>query len=233
MAWISHLDTLRLLDRALRRAGLPVSFSGGFHPMPRLRVALPLPLGVEGLEEWLDLDLAEPLAAEQVRDRLQRELPAGLRLRSVAEVPVAGPSLSRELRAAHWRFSLGPGAAEDDAAPWPTAATWANGLETLERSERWIWHDHDKKGRPRQRDCRPALRQVRLLHHDWQSPQVEMALETSLDGQGFGLRPEHLRGWLSEHLGQPLRLGWMRREALLLQPPAPGMECQTASLSTC
>ena len=46
LALISHLDTLRMLERALRRSGLPVSFSGGFHPLPRLQLALPLPLGV-------------------------------------------------------------------------------------------------------------------------------------------------------------------------------------------
>ncbi|MFM7515090.1 MAG: TIGR03960 family B12-binding radical SAM protein, partial [Cyanobium sp.] len=48
LALISHLDLLRLLERALRRTGLPVSFTGGFHPLPRLQVALALPLGVEG-----------------------------------------------------------------------------------------------------------------------------------------------------------------------------------------
>ncbi len=233
MAWISHLDTLRLLDRALRRAGLPVSFSGGFHPMPRLRVALPLPLGVEGLEEWLDLDLAEPLDPGQARERLSQELPTGLRLLSVAEVPVDGPSLSRDLRAARWRFTLGPDPGEDGAAPWPPVAAWLGGLEALERSERWIWHDQDKKGRPRQRDCRPALRQARLVRHGPAERLVELALETSLDGQGFGLRPDHLRGWLGAHLGQPLRLGWMRREALVLRTPPAAAERQTALLSAC
>jgi hypothetical protein len=47
---------------------------------------------------------------------------------------------------------------------------------------------------------------------------VEVQLETSIDGQGFGLRPEHLRGWLSEQLQRPLRLGAMQREGLQLRP---------------
>ncbi len=230
LAWISHLDILRLLDRALRRGGLPVSFSGGFHPLPRLQVALPLPLGVEGAGEWLDLTLCRPMEAEEAREVLQRQLPEGLRLHSVEAVPVTGPSLSQEVMAARWRFALLPGASADPAAAgppalgalspgddWPEAEAWQEALVALRDTEQWIWHDHDKKGRPRQRDCRPALRQARLSHACRQEPSVELELETAIDGQGFGLRPEHLRVWLSERLGRPLRLGRMRREALILR----------------
>jgi radical SAM family uncharacterized protein/radical SAM-linked protein len=222
LAWISHLDTLRLLDRALRRSGLPVSFSGGFHPMPRLQIALPLPLGVEGFGEWLDLDLVEPLDPNQARHLLQQELPKELRLHTCLVVPLTGPSLSQELEGALWRFELRPGSSEGPAAAWPEAEQWQAALQTLLQKEEWIWHDHDKKGRPRQRNCRPALRQLRLARLHPLEEEVELALATSIDGQGFGVRPEHVRGWLSEHLRQPLRLGRLTREALLLlsQEPA-------------
>jgi radical SAM-linked protein len=217
LAWIGHLDTVRLLDRALRRAGLPVSFTGGFHPMPRLRLALPLPLGVEGAGEWLDLVFHQPMAAEEALALLRRQLPEEFCLLSVAEVPVAGPSLSRELHAARWRFALRPDLAADSAGDQVPAAAWEEALAALRATERWIWHDTDKKGRPRQRDCRPVLRRVELRHHDGQEGAVELELHTAIDAQGFGLRPEHLRGGLSERLGRPLHLGWMRREALILR----------------
>ncbi|MFM1798953.1 MAG: hypothetical protein RLZZ117_1231 [Cyanobacteriota bacterium] len=235
LAWISHLDTVRLLDRALRREGLPVSFSGGFHPMPRLQIALPLPLGVEGHGEWLDLEFCEPVEAEEVRQRWQRQLPAAFHLLTALAVPVAGPSLSQELTAARWRFALRPArppeptadhppsvapfpcSAPASAVAWPESEAWGEALAAMRELESWIWQDHDKKGRPRQRECRPSLRQVRLCGHDAAEPQVELELETLIDGQGFGLRPEHLRSWLSSHFGQPLRLGEMRREALLLR----------------
>ncbi|MEB3155829.1 MAG: TIGR03960 family B12-binding radical SAM protein [Cyanobacteriota bacterium] len=243
LAWISHLDTVRLLDRSLRREGLPVSFTGGFHPMPRLQLALPLPLGVEGTGEWLDLEFCEPVEPEEMRERWQRQLPADLHLLSAVVVPVAGPSLSRELAAARWSFALRPEAAQepvafapDAAAPdavaqdavaqapaapaavdWPEAETWEEALAALRAQESWIWHDHDKKGRPRQRECRPSLRLARLRRHDGPASRVELELETTIDGQGFGVRPEHLRAWLSERLGQPLRLAEMRRDSLLLR----------------
>jgi radical SAM family uncharacterized protein/radical SAM-linked protein len=231
LAWISHLDTVRLLDRALRRSGLPVSFSGGFHPMPRLQLALPLPLGVEGAGEWLDLECSAPIDAEEARQRWQQQLPEALRLLSAETVPVAGPSLSQELTASRWRFALRPAASVDAAAEgseaggdrkgaveWPALEAWEEALGALRAAESWIWHDQDKKGRPRQRDCRPALRQVRLSRHAPLEAWVELELETGIDAQGFGLRPEHLRGWLSERLGQPLRVDQMRREALMLRP---------------
>ena len=222
LAWISHLDTLRLLHRALRRSGLPVSFTGGFHPLPRLQIALPLPLGVEGLEEWLDLELVQPLEPPQVLQRLQQELPDGLRLQSCAVVPLQGPSLSQELEGARWRFGLQreSGGPEAPGRAWPEALEWEMALHTLMQSDTWIWNDQDKKGRPRQRDCRPALRQMSLAEHDGRSNAVELVLETRIDAQGFGVRPEHLRSWLSAHLALPLRLGTQRREALFLRPQA-------------
>ena len=222
LAWISHLDTLRLLHRALRRSGLPVSFTGGFHPLPRLQIALPLPLGVEGLEEWLDLELVQPLEPPQVLQRLQQELPDGLRLQSCAVVPLQGPSLSQELEGARWRFGLQreSGGPEAPGRAWPEALEWEMALHTLMQSDTWIWNDQDKKGRPRQRDCRPALRQMSLAEHDGRSNAVELVLETRIDAQGFGVRPEHLRSWLSAHLALPLRLGSQRREALFLSPQA-------------
>jgi hypothetical protein len=58
---------------------------------------------------------------------------------------------------------------------------------------------------------------VRLSRHARQEGWVELELETSIDDRGFGLRPEHLRGWLSSRLEMPLRPGWMRREALILR----------------
>jgi radical SAM family uncharacterized protein/radical SAM-linked protein len=225
LAWISHLDTLRLLHRALRRSGLPVSFTGGFHPLPRLQIALPLPLGVEGLEEWLDLELVEPLEPEEaprVLQRLQQELPDGLRLQSCAVVPLQGPSLSQELEGARWHFSLQceSGTPEAPGQPWPEAEEWEGALQTLMQSDTWIWNDRDKKGRPRQRDCRPALRQLSLAPQAGSGSAVNLVLETRIDTQGFGVRPEHLRSWLSDHLGLPLRLGPQKRAALILRSQA-------------
>jgi radical SAM-linked protein len=223
LALISHLDTLRLLERALRRSGLPVSFSGGFHPLPRLQLALPLPLGVEGEGEWLDLEFTQPLDPAAARSRLQGELPEEFRLLSVAAVPSFGPSLSQELTAAHWCFEL----RADGPAPGPSRAAWGEGVAALLAAASLIWQDTDKKGRPRQRECRPALLDLRLLAPDGDAAEplasVQLALEAAVDGAGRSLRPNQLAHWLGTELGRRLHGGRQRRTALLLaeRPPVP------------
>lgn len=217
LALISHLDTLRLLERALRRSGLPVSFSGGFHPLPRLQLALALPLGVAGLEEWLDLEFTERLDPAEARQRLQQQLPSTFQLLSVAEVPSFGPSLSQELEASRWRLELRPpaGVALPGQERWQQAIAAVLGADTLP------WHDSDKKGRPRSRDCRPVLRDLR-----WLAPQPADAasdgsawfeFEAAIDVSGRSLRPAQLAHWLAEQLGMPLTCGAMERTALTLR----------------
>ena len=231
LAWISHLDTLRLLDRALRRSGLPVSFSGGFHPMPQLRFALPLPLGVEGLAEWFELECWEQVDPTLARQRLQPHLPGELRLLSSSLVPLAAPSLARELAGARWGWLLQPADADADAdaAAFPDRERWEEALAALRQQSEWIWRDHDKKGHPRERDCRPLLRQIHLRDHIGSAgadAAVELGLESAIDAQGFGLRPEHLRSWLSERMGLPLRSRAVRREALLLRSTATPLDAK-------
>jgi radical SAM family uncharacterized protein/radical SAM-linked protein len=219
LALISHLDLLRLLERALRRTGLPVSFTGGFHPLPRLQVGLALPLGVEGLGEWLDLEFTEAVEPAAVRARLQAELPPGLQLLSAAVVPSFGPSLSQELAAAHWRFALRPatGAGLDPQA-------CEDAIAALLAADVLIWQDTDKKGRARERDCRPALQALRQVDPGpWPAgaakAELVLQLETAIDGAGRSLRPAQVAPWLAEHLGQGITLGRQCRTALLLREP--------------
>jgi radical SAM-linked protein len=224
LALISHLDTLRLLERALRRSGLPVSFTGGFHPLPRLQLALPLPLGVEGEGEWLDLEFVEPIDPAEARARLAAVLPAELRLLSAEAVPVAAPSLSQELEAALWHFRLRPAAASSSGSSSAPAAAvaeapsrlsaelWREAIDGLLAESSLPWHDHDKKGRPRQRECRPFLLSLALAE-----PPSTLVLEAAIDPQGRSLRPEQVAHWLGARLGEPLQADQVCRRQLRLR----------------
>jgi len=212
LALISHLDTLRLLERALRRSALPVSFTGGFHPLPRLQLALPLPLGVEGLGEWLDLEFVELVDPAAVRARLQVELPKEFQLLSAESVEVFGPSLSQQLMAARWQIQLTP--APDPILP--SLEQWQQAVAAVLAAPSLIWQDTDKKGRPRQRDCREALLGLGLNLEPGGSVMLE--LDAAIDASGRSLRPEQLQHWLSEQLDRPLYLGRLRRQALHLKP---------------
>jgi len=82
--YISHLDLMRLFQRAFQRAGLPLTHTQGFNPRPSVSIALPLSLGVESLCELLDFDLeGEMPPLEEVADRLNSALISGVRIREV------------------------------------------------------------------------------------------------------------------------------------------------------
>src|SRR5437016_13121789 len=83
---ISHHDLMRCFERMLRRAGLPFHSTEGFNPKPRLVFAMPLPLGVVGLQEAADLELDEAMAPDEIRERLAREAPAGLEILTVCRI---------------------------------------------------------------------------------------------------------------------------------------------------
>jgi radical SAM-linked protein len=103
---ISHHDLMRTFERMLRRAGLPYHSTSGFNPKPRLVFASPLPLGVQGAEEVVELELDETLPPEEVCRRLASQAPAGLEIRSARRV---APGTTAHVCLARYRIPLPPG----------------------------------------------------------------------------------------------------------------------------
>lgn len=93
MRYISHLDLLRTFERSARRARLPLAFTEGFNPHPRINFAAPLPVGVEGRDEYLDLELETSMQPSLLVEKLNAGLPAGLEVLEAAETDEKGPSL--------------------------------------------------------------------------------------------------------------------------------------------
>ena len=82
--WSSHLDLMRLFQRAFKRAGLPLTHTQGFNPRPSVSIALPLSVGVESDCELLDFDLdGEIVPNDQILARLNEKLVDGVRVREV------------------------------------------------------------------------------------------------------------------------------------------------------
>jgi radical SAM-linked protein len=82
--WISHLDLMRLFQRAFKRAGLPLKHTQGFNPRPFVAIALPLSVGVESKCELLDFDLdGEPIPNDEIMHRLNAALTEGVTVRQV------------------------------------------------------------------------------------------------------------------------------------------------------
>jgi len=217
LALLSHLDLVRLMERALRRSGVPVSFTGGFHPLPRVQFALALPLGAEAAGEWMDVEMAEWQDPAWVCQRLQEQLPPQFALQTVLEVPVSGASLSQELVAASWSLVLRPEPSEaaGGAAPLVSLAQWQAAVTALLQAGEWIWEDTDKKGRPRSRDCRPYLQDLCVAATP-DPAAVSLQYTAEIDAAGRSLRPEQLQHWFSQQLAMPLNMVSLRRESLQL-----------------
>jgi radical SAM-linked protein len=97
LRWLSHHDLMRTVERMLRRADLPFRSTQGFNPHPCMRFALAMPLGVIGCEEVLELEMAQPLAVEEIHARLSRQCPPGLTLLSIRRIDPRGGAQVRRL----------------------------------------------------------------------------------------------------------------------------------------
>jgi radical SAM-linked protein len=147
LRFTSHRDFGRAFERAIRRASLPVAFSSGYSPHPRISYAGAAPTGAASEAEYVEIGLARRCDPQAVRTALDAALPVGL---DVLDVVESGPgSLADRLEAAHWRVELPDVAAEDAVAA--TNAFLARPVVEVERVT--------KKGL-RRFDCRAAV--VRL-----------------------------------------------------------------------
>lgn len=91
--FLSHREFISAIHRAVRRADLPVVFSKGFHPLPRISFGFPPPVGVESEEEFVDFELYGPVSPDEIMKSLNSTLPDGIRVISSVEVPLSLPSV--------------------------------------------------------------------------------------------------------------------------------------------
>ena len=80
LRFLSHLNLLKTMERSIRRAGLPLAFSEGFHPHPKISYGPALAVGIESTSEFLDLELTAGLEASSIMDSLNLALPRGLQI---------------------------------------------------------------------------------------------------------------------------------------------------------
>jgi radical SAM-linked protein len=104
--YISHLDLMRLWRRALLRAGIPVVYSKGFNPHPRISLALPLPLSVESIGELMEVSLGRRMAPLSFMQAVSPQLPPGIEILEVREVSPKLPSLQSRIMFAEYEVEV-------------------------------------------------------------------------------------------------------------------------------
>ncbi len=227
MALISHLDLMRLFDRAVRRAAIPVAFTGGFHPGPRIVPASALPLGTTSSGEIVDFDLTEVIAVEEFQRRLAAQLPDTIPLYRVEPVAISSPAATQRLERAEYHLVLRC-LASDLSAPNPISPnqlselTWQSWLEQILAKAAIICEQTTKSGKVQQVNLRERLFELELLSVEALDELITAKLRYvgSCRNDGTLLRPEHLIHMLEFISGQEFQLLQIHRQQLFLTPTA-------------
>jgi radical SAM family uncharacterized protein/radical SAM-linked protein len=102
--YLSHLELSRVLIRAFKRAGLKLEYSKGFHPMPKVSFVCALPVGIESMQETLDIDISESRSISSIKQCVNMQLPPGITVTSVEEILLN--KKKGRLRESHFLISL-------------------------------------------------------------------------------------------------------------------------------
>jgi radical SAM-linked protein len=177
--FISHLDLMRLWQRALNRAGVPLAYSEGFNPHPRLSLAAPLALGVTSEAELMDIVLAKWASPHSFTSAVSRQLPQGIEICQVYNIPLTVPSLQSQVRYAEYKVTLETekGQKEIEAA-----------LNSLLSAEHLPWQ-HQRDTGPRHYDLRALINDLWLIDGSAGYGTIVMRLRCDSNGSG---RPEQV-----------------------------------------
>ncbi|MBD2386094.1 TIGR03960 family B12-binding radical SAM protein [Cylindrospermum sp. FACHB-282] len=211
MTLVSHLDLMRLFDRVMRRAGIPVAFTGGFHPSPRIILASALSLGLSSSGEIVDFELTAPVSVDSFREKLARELPTDIPIYDVVEIDLKSPAASQLMAAAEYLLTV---ATEGQA----TSTQWHSWIDTIIAKDEIWWEHTTKSGKSQLINLRDRLFELELVE-----TQISEADSTSVlrylgscRHDGSLLRPEQILSMLEVVADVEFHLLHIHRNQLVL-----------------
>jgi len=218
LALVSHLDLLRLFDRAVRRAALPISFTGGFHPSPRISIALALSLGVTSCGEIMDFELTEQVDIETFRQQLISQLPGEIPIYRVAAVDLKAPAATQLLAKAEYLITV---AAHEDTP----LVQWHRWVEIIQSLDTIWWEQTTKSGKKQLVNLRDRLFELEVMEPqslkepsigEEEAAAVVLRYVGSCRNDGTQLRPEQVIFMLEQVAQSELQLLHIHRNRLLL-----------------
>ncbi|NLJ81165.1 MAG: DUF2344 domain-containing protein [Firmicutes bacterium] len=144
--FLSHLDLLRTMERALRRAQLPIAFSGGFSPKPIISFASALPVGILSKAEYADFTFSQAVDPLEFQTRYNEHLPSGLKVLQARLRPADAPALMQIVDTADYRLFL----------PGKTLSEMEKRLDWLLALDTFLVERQTKRGK-RKVNVRPLL----------------------------------------------------------------------------
>ncbi len=190
-AYLSHLDMQRTLQRALRRADMPLQYSQGFNPHPLMAFAGALATGAESEREWFDVRLDGEIAPADFEARLNAVLPEGMAVSHAMEAPEGLSTLTGHLAAARYTLWVRPERAV-------SAAEVNSTLHKLLASSELMVQKRTKSGAMVPQNIRPQLYEAGLTGRDGESFTLDVLGELTAGG---GLRTEAFVNVLLDFLG--------------------------------
>jgi radical SAM-linked protein len=196
--FISHLDLIRVWQRAFRRAGVMLAYSEGFNPHPRLSLAAPLALGVTGQAELMDVYTVQPLSNHAFAAMVNPQLPAGLEIDQVYTMPLESPTLQAQIRFAEYEVRVVS----------PASDSLKRSIDSLMASETLPWQ-HQRDTGIKSYDLRKLIDGLWIVGNTNDITTLGMKLRCDSNGAG---RPEQVVRALG--LDTPLAI---HRTKLILQ----------------
>ena len=211
MALVSHLDLMRLFDRVIRRASLPIAFTGGFHPSPRIAIASALALGATSSGEIVDFELTQTVEVETFRQQLAKELPPDIPIYDVGNIDLKDPAANQVMEAADYLITV----ATPNAV---TATQWQDWVDTIKAKEELWWEKTTKSGKQSLINLRSRLFELELVESDTSVAESTVVLRYlgSCRHDGVILRPEQILSMLEMVTGREFQLLHIHRNGLVL-----------------
>ncbi len=205
MALVSHLDLVRLFDRVVRRAAIPISFTGGFHPGPRISIANALSLGATSSGEIVDFELTKVMDLETFKQQLTAQLPADLPVYQVEEIPLNAPAATRLLEKAEYLLTFNSEGID--------CQQWQNWIEAIKQATVMEREKTTKSGKKVTINLREQLYELELKTVD---KQAVLCYVGSCRNDGTLLQPDHIVEMLERVSGQEISLLNFHRQRLIL-----------------
>ncbi|MCA2625980.1 MULTISPECIES: TIGR03960 family B12-binding radical SAM protein [Microcystis] len=205
MALVSHLDLVRLFDRVVRRAAIPISFTGGFHPGPRISIANALSLGATSSGEIVDFELTKVMDLETFKQQLTAQLPADLPVYQVEEIPLNAPAATRVLEKAEYLLTFNSEGID--------CQQWQNWIEAIKQATVMEREKTTKSGKKVTINLREQLYELELKTVD---KQAVLCYVGSCRNDGTLLQPDHIVEMLERVSGQEISLLNFHRQRLIL-----------------
>ncbi|MBK1987154.1 TIGR03960 family B12-binding radical SAM protein [Sphaerospermopsis aphanizomenoides BCCUSP55] len=211
MALVSHLDLMRLFDRVVRRAGLPIAFTGGFHPHPRIALASALSLGSTSSGEIVDFELTQPMDGSHFRAQLVSQLPSDIPIYQVEEIDLKAPAANQAMVAAEYLLTIStPGQVE--------ARQWQDWIAAIIAKEEILSEHITKSGKQQMINLRDRLFEMELVQADTSPTESQAILRYvgSCRHDGVILRPEQILSILETVACAEFHLQQIHRNSLVL-----------------